>query len=84
MREYLGDYEFTESEYVDGGDVVVHLARVRASGHGAGLEVEQDFGFVMWFKDGKVVSAASYPNRTEALEAAGLPRHPTNPTNVPR
>ena len=73
VREFLGDYEFTQSEYIDGGGVVVHLARVRATGQTGGLEVEQDFGFVMWFEEGKVTSAASYPNRAEALEAAGLP-----------
>ena len=76
VGEYLGDYEFTDSEYIDGGDVVVHLARVRATGQAGGLEVEQDFGFVMRFADGKVVSAASYPSRAEALEAAALTGKP--------
>ena len=72
VEEYLGEYEFLDSQLIDAGDTVVHLARVRAHGQSSGLEIEQDFGFVLRFDAGKVVAAASYPSRAEALKAAGL------------
>jgi ketosteroid isomerase-like protein len=71
VHHYLGDYEFSGDEYIEAGDSVVHIATVRARGRDVGLEIEQEIGYVLKIDDGKVVAAAAYPSKEEALKAAG-------------
>jgi ketosteroid isomerase-like protein len=52
-------------EFIDAGERVVVVGRMRAKGKGSGVEV--------WtFRDGKIVRQTTFQTMAEALEAAGL------------
>ena len=65
-------YRVEVEELLDAGNDVVVL--VRDYGRRAGMETEVSVrGASVWtVRDGKVARIAFYPNRQEALEAAGL------------
>ena len=60
------------SEVRDPGDQIVALGRLSIRGKGSGAEAESPAGWVVEFKNGKVVRASEYLDPKEALEAAGL------------
>lgn len=53
-------------------DRVVMLNRIRATGRGSGIEVEQERGGVLTVRDGLVVGGQFFTSQAKALEAAGL------------
>jgi ketosteroid isomerase-like protein len=55
-----------------GGDRVLVLSRQTARGKQSGVPIDHKFGDLFTMRDGKVVRFATYWNRAEALEAAGL------------
>jgi ketosteroid isomerase-like protein len=71
-----GPWETIEAEIDEtttAGDdalVVTHIAR--GTGADSGVAVEQHFTALFEFRDGKVARRRLYPDRQEALEAAGL------------
>jgi ketosteroid isomerase-like protein len=58
-------------EFIPAGDSVVVPTRQRFRSK-TGVEVEQDVIQVLRFRDGKVVYATGYRDRSKALEAVGL------------
>ncbi len=66
------DLEVTAEEFLDAGDRVVVTARHRGRGRGSGVTVDARFYEVYTLRDGKVIRADEYAERTEALRAAGL------------
>ena len=56
----------------ESGEQVVALLRIRARPKGTTADIENRVGHVWTLRDGKVVSIHSFPNREQALEAAGL------------
>jgi ketosteroid isomerase-like protein len=76
VQNYLDlgwDGQIRGQEYLDAGDevVIIWQAHVRAP-HGGGLPLENTYGFVFQFEDGKLRRVRQYLTRAETLEAAGL------------
>jgi ketosteroid isomerase-like protein len=59
-------------EVFDSGDQVVAFVRFRLRPKGSSAEFEIRIGNLWTFRNGKVVSTRSFPEREKALEAAGL------------
>ena len=67
------DAHFWDPEYLDAGEEVVVIWRMRGrSAHGGGLPLESAFAHVLIFEAGKVRRIRQYLSRAEALEAVGL------------
>jgi ketosteroid isomerase-like protein len=71
--EAWGEQDFAE-ELIDADDHVLAWVDTHTlRGRGSGVEVGMPpYGWVMTFRDGKLVSATLYMDRAEAFEAAGL------------
>jgi ketosteroid isomerase-like protein len=65
-------YYASADELIDGGDVVVALARDRGRRDDTDAEVELISGSVWEVRDDKIVRVQFYRSRDEALRAAGL------------
>jgi ketosteroid isomerase-like protein len=66
------ELRFDPEEFIDAGDRVVVVNHGTARGRGSGADVEMHFSSVWTLTNGKAVKLASYSDRAEALEAAGL------------
>ncbi len=78
-REFLRDLDeaFAEfmveiSEIRDLGERLVTIGHLHGRGKESGAEVESPIGYVIDFKNGKVVRYRDYFDPKEALEAVGL------------
>ena len=75
-REWLepwDSYYVEVEEFIDAGDQVVTLVRVRARTTRDAVAVEHRPAVVWSMRAGKVAALSFYLHRAEALEAAGLP-----------
>lgn len=76
MTDYidaLADLHIEAERIIDlGGDRVLVLTRQTARGKTSGLHFEHELGDLFTLRGGKVLRYASYWDRAEALEAAGL------------
>jgi ketosteroid isomerase-like protein len=73
-REWLSawsQYEAHVEEYVDGGDHVVMLVRLRGETRHDHVVIEQPAAVVYTLEGGKVVRLAFHLDRRQALEEAG-------------
>jgi len=59
-------------QFIDAGDRVVVVVRMKAKGAGSGVEVDRQDAVVYRFRDDKIVRADYYNSKGQALEAAGL------------
>jgi ketosteroid isomerase-like protein len=68
------DLEFEVEDVLDGGDEIVALIRnQRQWGRSSGIPTEMPpYALVFTVKNGKVTRWRSFPDREEALEAAGI------------
>jgi ketosteroid isomerase-like protein len=74
-RDWLEPWEsyyIEVEEFIDAGDEVVSLTRVRAKTTRDAVAVEHRPGAVWSLRDGRIVRVRFYLDREEALEAAGL------------
>ena len=79
MRRFFEDqtapFEFFDAEpeqILDVGDQVVALLRVQGRPSGSSAEINVRVGHLWTVRDGTAVSLRSFPERKDALEAAGL------------
>jgi ketosteroid isomerase-like protein len=75
-RDWLSpwaSYRLETEDFLDAGDEVVVLVRVRARTVHDGVEIEHAPAAVWTFEGGKVVRIRFFLEREEALKAAGLP-----------
>jgi ketosteroid isomerase-like protein len=70
--EAFEDVQFEWDEVAEAGDDVVVRYRCRAPGRGSGAVVDQAITLLWTLRTGKVVRIRAYPDRANALEAAGL------------
>ena len=61
------------SEFIDGGDKVVFTIFQRGRPRGSGGLIEGRWWQVVTFREGEMVRVETFQERTQALEAAGLP-----------
>jgi ketosteroid isomerase-like protein len=74
-RHYWGtwdDYRLDAEELIDAGSSVVVVVHERGRGKGSGAPFEQRFAQVWTFARGRVIRWELFPDKTAALEAAGL------------
>jgi hypothetical protein len=73
-------FELEAEEFIDAGDKVVVLLKIRARGRGSEIEIEGRAAHVWTVRDGKAIRLEMYIDPARALEAAGVPREsPTTP-----
>jgi ketosteroid isomerase-like protein len=70
--EVFDQFCYEVDEWVDLGESVLALGRIRVRGAQSGATGTQSGAWVMQVRDGMIVSYRSYLSREEALEAAGL------------
>jgi ketosteroid isomerase-like protein len=74
VDEVWDDFRIVPTEFVAGGDIVVTAVTLRGKGKESGVDVEMKLFNVWTLRDSKVVRVVGgYRDRSEALEAAGLP-----------
>jgi ketosteroid isomerase-like protein len=66
------EMEIVTEELLDVGDHVVVTMRESGRGRSSGAKVGARYFSVVTLRDGKIVRAAEYTERSRALEAAGL------------
>ncbi len=78
-RRYLSDldeaWEIVRADIDDGigvGDVAVLIGRIHYRGKGSGAETESPAGWMLKFRNGKVLRFRAFREPEQALEAAGL------------
>jgi ketosteroid isomerase-like protein len=74
-REWYDAWEQVEAdvvELIDAGESVISVVDYRGIGRGSGIKVELHLAGVWTIRRGKVIRAAWFATRDEALEAAGL------------
>jgi ketosteroid isomerase-like protein len=59
-------------EFVDAGDKVLVMVRERGKIRGSSAEVEGHWWYVCTYRGDVLIRIAAYPDRAQALEAAGL------------
>jgi ketosteroid isomerase-like protein len=65
-------WSWEPEDFIDVGDRVVAILRVRAKGRHSGVDVERVDGAVYTFAHGKVVRIDYYNDKKQALKAVGL------------
>ena len=73
-RRWLAAWEAVQVEYelIEAGDRVVGLFHQRMRGHYTGIDVASgEYAMVFTFRDGLIVHAKFYAQRSEALQAVG-------------
>jgi ketosteroid isomerase-like protein len=72
LFEVWENYRIEAEEYIDAGDAILVVCRVRGTARASGLELDQHL-FVLWkARDGKLISLENFRDRGEALGAVGL------------
>jgi ketosteroid isomerase-like protein len=75
MADWAGQWDEFHAEpvrMIDAGEQVVVQVHQRGRGKGSGVLVEQQFGYVLTIRDGKLIRWQAFNHFREALEAAGL------------
>ena len=79
IRRYFESFKATmdairyePESFRDAGDSVVVAVRLTAKGRHTSIPVEQRFGHVWSFREGKVIAIRTYASMDEALHAVGL------------
>jgi ketosteroid isomerase-like protein len=66
------EFSMDPEEFIDAGDRVVVLLRMRAKGRGSGIVVERQDAMVFQLRDGMTICVDYFNNREQGLAAAGL------------
>jgi uncharacterized protein len=79
MRQFFAEnaenfdlYQVSYQEVRDFGDRLIAFGTVRARGKESGVEVTTPTSLVATFRDGKMLRAEDFAERSEALKAVGL------------
>ena len=66
------EFSMEPEEFIDAGERVVVILRMRAKGRGSSVEVERQDAIVHEIRDGKIARLDYYNSREQALAAVGL------------
>jgi ketosteroid isomerase-like protein len=72
VRDAWEQFALEPEQFIDAGDRVVVVHRVRARGRGSGVEIVDRSASLYTLRDGRVVRLVIYGEPSEALEAVGL------------
>jgi ketosteroid isomerase-like protein len=70
--DVFDEYEIEPSEFIDAGEYVVVVGRIRGRAQGRRIEVSDDETWLLRFRDGKAIEYRECRTKQKALEAAGL------------
>jgi ketosteroid isomerase-like protein len=82
--ETFDQFRYEVDEWVDLGESILALGRIRVRGAQSGATGTQWGAVVIQVRDGMIVSYRSYLRREEALEAVGLRTPTDNDRDAPR
>jgi ketosteroid isomerase-like protein len=72
LREAWERFEIEIEELVDAGEYVVVSLFMRGVMQGSAVELDDRFGVIYSFREGKITETRFFPSFADALEAAGL------------
>ena len=75
MKEWAeawDEIDYTPEEFTEAGDSVLVRVLYEGRGKGGGVRVEGRFWYLLKLRNGMLLSWRLYPDKAEALEAAGL------------
>jgi ketosteroid isomerase-like protein len=75
MKEWAeawDEIDYKPEEFTEAGDSVLVSVLYDGRGKGSGVRVEGRFWYLITLRNGKTVRWELYPEKTQALEAAGL------------
>jgi ketosteroid isomerase-like protein len=72
LFDVYDDYRIEASEFIDGDDEVVVVARSKATAKASRMELDLLFAFVWTFQGGRLARLRVFTDGEQALEAAGL------------
>jgi uncharacterized protein len=72
MEESFEVWQIHPEVFRERGDKVVVLGRMHLRGRGSGLELDQESGWVVDVRDGKMTRFQAFLNHEEALAAGGI------------
>jgi ketosteroid isomerase-like protein len=79
VRRYLERFtthwsegEWLPQEFLESGDKIVMVARLKLRGRQSGIEVDRSWVYVFTVRDGKLLRQEGFDERAEGLAAAGV------------
>ena len=72
LFDVYDDYRVEASEFIDGGNAVVVVARSKGTAKASRMELDQLFAFVWTVQGGRLARLRVFTDREQALAAAGL------------
>lgn len=79
VRRYLerfdthwSEMEWLPQEFVEAGEKVMMVARLKLRGRKSGIEVDRTWVYVFTVRNGQLVSQEGFDDRAEGLRAAGV------------
>jgi len=72
VEETWEDLRWEVEGFRDGDDWVLAVGRIRGRGRDSLVGIDARAGWVARFREGRLTSFRTYPDRAEALEAVGL------------
>jgi len=72
IRDAYDDVRVEPEEFIDAGDDVIVIARIKGTGRASGVDVDWRQGYIWTIRDGKGVRFRWFSDPDQALEAAGL------------
>lgn len=66
------EYTIEPTDFLDAGNYVVVVLRMRATGRGSGLELDREDAIVYELHDGKMIRCEYFNDKLHALAAAGI------------
>jgi ketosteroid isomerase-like protein len=66
------NFSMAPEQFLDAGDHVVMVFRMKAIGRGSGIAVERQDAMVYSVRDGKIARVDYYNSKQQALDAVGL------------
>jgi ketosteroid isomerase-like protein len=67
------DYTIEPKDFIDAGNHVVVVIRMRATGRGSGVELDREDAIVYELHAGKIVRSDYYNDKHQAFTALGIP-----------
>jgi ketosteroid isomerase-like protein len=72
QRETVGNLSIEVEKLIEAEEFILALIRLRIRPHGADADFELRIAHLWTLRDGKLIRCEIFPERDEALEAAGL------------
>ena len=72
MGAAWAEWSIEPEEFIDAGDRIVAVIRMKTEGQSSGIETDRQDAMVITMRDGLWLAVDYYNNRKQALESVGL------------